>query len=189
VALASLDAEPLNRGTAFFTHMFINFCPVANARASTYSFARSLVMTTHPLFLTQSDHQQLSALLQASRRDKLEDPVHLNGLARELDAATVVPGEDVPADVVTLHTRMKLEFPESQRTMSCQVVLPTELNFSAGRVSVLSPLGTALIGRRVGDDVKFAVRGVPRSVRIVEILYQPESAERRDGGRARRFAG
>jgi len=145
-------------------------------------------VTTHPLFLTQSDHQRLTALLQAARRDKLEDPIHLNNLAQELDAATIVSPEEVPEDLVTLHTRMKLEFPDSYRTISCQIVLPTELNLSAARVSVLSPLGTALIGRRVGDDVEYAVRGLPRSVHIAGILYQPEAAERRRGARSRRLA-
>jgi regulator of nucleoside diphosphate kinase len=142
------------------------------------------------LFLTESDHQRLTALLQAARRDKLEDPVHLNGLALELEAATIVPAAEVPEDVVTLHTRMKLEFPDSRRATSCQIVLPTELNMSAGRVSVLSPLGTALIGRRVGDDIAYVVRGISRSVRIAGILYQPEAAERRKGARGvRRLVG
>jgi regulator of nucleoside diphosphate kinase len=147
-------------------------------------------VTTHPLFLTEADHQRLSALLLAARRDKLEDPVHLNGLAQELQAATIVPAGEVPQDVVTLHTRMKLEFPDTRRITSCQIVLPTELNLSAGRVSVLSPLGTALIGRRVGEDVEYVVRGIPRSVRIAGILYQPEAAERRKGARrSRRLVG
>jgi len=145
-------------------------------------------VTTHPLFLTHSDHERLNALLQAARRDKLEDPIHLNSLAQELEAATIVPAEEVPEDVVTLHTRMKLEFPDSCRTISCQIVLPTELNMSAGRVSVLAPLGTALIGRRVGDDVEYVVRGLPRNVRIAGILYQPEAVERRRGARQRRLA-
>jgi regulator of nucleoside diphosphate kinase len=130
------------------------------------------------------------ALLQDARRAKLEDPVYLDNLAQELDAATIVSGEQVPEDVVTLHTRMKLEFPDSRRLTTCQIVLPTELNMSAGRVSVMSPLGTALIGRRVGDDVEYSVRGLPRRVRIEEILYQPEAAERRRGARrTRRLVG
>lgn len=145
-------------------------------------------MTTHPLFLTHSDHQRLSALLQAARRDKLEDPIHLDSLAQELEAAAIVPADEVPGDVVTLHTRMKLEFPDASRFTSCQIVLPSELNLSAGRVSVLSPLGTALIGRRAGDAVEYSVRGIARSVRIAEILYQPEAAERRRGARLRRLA-
>jgi regulator of nucleoside diphosphate kinase len=150
---------------------------------------RSLIVTTHPLFLTEADHQRLSALLQAARRNKLEDPVHLDSLAQELEAATIVPASDIPADVITLHTRMKLEFPDASRTTSCQIVLPTELNLSAGRVSVLSPLGTALIGRRVGDDVEYAVRGIQRTARIAGILYQPETAERRKSNRSRRLVG
>jgi regulator of nucleoside diphosphate kinase len=145
-------------------------------------------MTT--LFLTAPDHQRLAALVHAARRDKLEDPLHLDGLARELQAASIVPADQVPADVVTLHTRLKLEFPDAQRTISCQVVLPMELNFSAGRVSVLSPLGTALIGRRAGDRLQYLVRGLPRNVRIASILYQPEADQRRTARpRARHLVG
>jgi regulator of nucleoside diphosphate kinase len=113
-----------------------------------------------------------------AQRYQLEDPVHLDGLAQELAAAQIVPAAEIPEDVVTLYTRMRLRFLRPRSTVSCQIVLPTELNFSAGRASVLSPLGTALIGRREGDDVDYVVRGVPRRVRIAEILYQPETAER-----------
>jgi regulator of nucleoside diphosphate kinase len=65
-----------------------------------------------------------------------------------------------------------------------------ELNFSAGRVSVLSPLGTALIGRRAGDRLQYLVRGLPRNVRIASILYQPEADQRRTARpRARHLVG
>lgn len=141
-------------------------------------------MTAQRILLTQADHQRLSQLLQVARRNKLEDACHLNDLASELDSATVVPGPDMPDDVVTLHTRVRLEFPHTARPTTCQLVLPTELNMAAGRVSVLSPLGTALIGRRTGDDVDYSVRGIRRSVRVLGIVYQPESAERRQPRRA-----
>jgi regulator of nucleoside diphosphate kinase len=136
-------------------------------------------MTTHPLFLSELDHHRLAELLTIARRKRLEDPAHLNGLAHELNAATVVPCDEMPDDVVTLHSRVKLEFPAAGSFRTCRIVLPSELGVSANEVSVLSPLGTALIGPREGDDIEYMVRGRPQSVRVVRILSQPRADKSR----------
>jgi regulator of nucleoside diphosphate kinase len=107
-------------------------------------------------------------------------------LERELCKATIVPAEEVPYDVVTLHSRVKLELPNTRGPTSVQIVLPLEWNLAAGRISVLSPLGTALIGCKAGDEVEYVVRGSTRRARIVSVQYQPEAAGKRHVSKAAR---
>jgi regulator of nucleoside diphosphate kinase len=137
-----------------------------------------------PPLLTELDHHRLWELLEKARRQRLEDPAHLNALARELNAAVIVPSEQLPPDVVTIGTRMKLELPALHSARTCTLVLPAELGISSDRVSVISPLGTALIGQRVGDDLEYIVRGRPHCVRIAQILLQPEARQKRYDARA-----
>jgi regulator of nucleoside diphosphate kinase len=141
-------------------------------------------MSNRALLLTETDHRHLSELLEDTRRGRFEDTVYIDQLERELGVATVVPGEEIPADVVTLHSRVKLDLANVAGATSLEVVLPMELNLAAGRISILSPLGTALIGRRAGDEVEYVVRGAARRARILSVQFQPESAEKRRGTRA-----
>jgi regulator of nucleoside diphosphate kinase len=143
-------------------------------------------VTKRALLLTETDHRHLSELLEDTRRGRFEDTVYINELERELSMAGVVPGEKIPADVVTLHSRVKLEIPNTPGATSVEVVLPMELNLAAGRISVLSPLGTALIGCRAGDEVEYAVRGAVRRARILSVQYQPEAAGKREAARLAR---
>ena len=143
-------------------------------------------MTNRALLLTETDHRHLSELLEDTRRGRFEDTVYIEELERELGVATVVPGEEIPEDVVTLHSRVKLKFPNLPRATSVEVVLPLELNLAAGRISVLSPLGTALIGCRAGDEVEYNVRGSLRRARILSVQYQPEAAEKRRAAKVAR---
>ena len=87
-----------------------------------------------------------------------------------------VEPEAVPADVVTLSSTVRVTDLESGAAMDYTIVMPGEANYDAGRISVLAPLGTALLGYRVGDEIEWDVpRGI-RRLRIDAVLFQPEAA-------------
>ena len=97
-------------------------------------------------------------------------------LSEELERAVEVEPNAVPADVVTLNSTIRVTDLESGATTDYTIVMPGEANYEAGKISVLAPLGTALLGYRVGDEIEWEVpRGV-RRLRIDAVLYQPEAA-------------
>ena len=89
-------------------------------------------------------------------------------------ARAVVDG--LAADVVTMNSRVRLQDEASGQTLECNLVFPGEADASANRISIVAPLGTAILGYRVGDTVTWPLPGGDRQYKIVEIAYQPEAA-------------
>jgi regulator of nucleoside diphosphate kinase len=94
-----------------------------------------------------------------------------------LDAAAVVPSTAVGPHVVTMNSVVVLEEPRSARRMTATLVYPRDADLERSRVSVLSPVGRAIIGTRVGDHVQVSVPdSAPRELIVAELEYQPEAA-------------
>jgi regulator of nucleoside diphosphate kinase len=118
--------------------------------------------------LTELDHVRITAL---ARRAPLP-PV----LRELLDVADLVPVREVPGDVVTMYAKLQLAGADGQ-THTRVVCYPEDADPDAGFVSVLSPLGTALIGRRVGDTVVWSTPdGREHSATVAAVTFQPESS-------------
>ena len=93
-----------------------------------------------------------------------------------LDQARKVAPRRVPPDVVTMNSRVTLASVDGHRQV-VTLAYPQEASAERGRVSVLAPLGRALLGARVGELVRVEVPGAaPRELRVAGIEYQPESA-------------
>ncbi len=137
-------------------------------------------MTELPsIYLTQNDLDRLTDLLEAyaagsggRRFDRLEN---------ELIRATVVPGEQVPKDVVTMNSRVVFEDETTGERREVTLVYPGNADISAGKISILVPVGTALLGLRVGQSIDWELpSGQKRRYRVIEVPYQPEAAGKSD---------
>lgn len=121
--------------------------------------------------LSELDHVRIEHLLARSGRH--EDDL-LHALLADAD---VVPPEEVPTDVVTMYTQVSVEDPKDGTRRRLAVCYPEDAEPNAGFVSVLSPVGTALLGRRRGETVEWTTpAGDVHSLRIVELLFQPEAS-------------
>lgn len=122
--------------------------------------------------ITERDHERLTSILSTLRADH---PVAAL-LGAELDRAEVVASEDIPPDTVTMNSQVVLELPDgSSHTVT--LVYPNGADFSAGRLSVLAPVGAALLGLRVGQTISWPMPdGQTRTVRVIEVVWQPEAA-------------
>lgn len=125
--------------------------------------------------LTDADFDRLRHLVE-SPRYRTAGPVPLASLRNELSRGTVVAPAEVPGGVVTMHSRVRVRDARRKELETFTVVYPDEANFDEGKVSVLAPLGTALIGAREGSTVEFDAPGGRRRLRIEKVLYQPEGA-------------
>jgi regulator of nucleoside diphosphate kinase len=124
------------------------------------------------IYMTQNDYDRLSSMVAdraASRQD-------LQELEAELDRADIVDVAELPADVVTMHSVVRLRDIDSGELKTYRLVYPSEAGRGESSLSVLAPIGTALLGYRSGDTIEWTVpRGVKR-VQVMEVLYQPEAA-------------
>jgi len=129
------------------------------------------------IYVTTSDYQRLSALVERNRdRNGDADREYLDQLEEELARAKVVNPEDIPQNVITMRSKVRLKDLKSGQTVMYSLVFPCEANSNEGQISVLAPIGTALLGNRSGDVVESRVPSGLRRLKVKEILYQPEAA-------------
>jgi regulator of nucleoside diphosphate kinase len=140
-------------------------------------------MSTRLIHITGPDMLRLRQLLAVADDGSHLDRVHLEMLHSELDHAIVVNAEETPADVITMGTQVRVRDVGTGRRHDYTLVYPWDADLALGRVSVLAPLGTALIGHRSGDEFLWAMPGVVRRLRIERVLHQPEAARRAEVAR------
>jgi regulator of nucleoside diphosphate kinase len=144
------------------------------------------IMTEKPIHVTDSDFQRLKTLLRSDWVDRKEDAGDLKRLESEIERARIVKSTAVPKDVVTMNSRVKLRDLDSGDAVDFSLVFPT-FPFAAGSnhlakmtVSVLAPIGTAVLGYRVGDEIEWEVPAGVRRLKVEDVPFQPESAGRYD---------
>jgi regulator of nucleoside diphosphate kinase len=119
------------------------------------------------------DLDRLEALLDATPDRSFPGKAALQA---ELARAEVREPEDMPPDVVTMNSTVRFAL-QGGEPFSQTLVYPKDVDGSAGKISILAPVGGALLGLRVGDTIEWpGPGGKPLAVRIEEILYQPERA-------------
>jgi regulator of nucleoside diphosphate kinase len=124
--------------------------------------------------LTDLDVRRLRALVDASRRGHPRAEGGLALLERHVDDAEVLPAGCIGPDVVTMNSEVRVRDLDTHQAMVFRVVFPRAADAAAGRISVLAPLGMAILGRRVGDHVRWPTPGGVRRLRVDRVLYQPE---------------
>jgi regulator of nucleoside diphosphate kinase len=97
-------------------------------------------------------------------------------LEQELERGAEVESTDVAPDVVTMNSTVRVTDLDASTTHVYTIVFPGDADFEKGRISILSPLGTALLGYRAGDVVTWEMPRGTRRLRIEELVYQPEAA-------------
>ncbi len=128
-------------------------------------------MSTAPeIVITSQDLERIRQLIGTS-----DSPV-AERLDRELARAKVVPPADVPRDVVTMNSDVTFEDLSTGVRRTVRVVYPGDADAEQGKVSILAPMGSALLGLAVGQTIEWPTPGGVRRVRVVEVLYQPERA-------------
>jgi regulator of nucleoside diphosphate kinase len=127
---------------------------------------------TTALYLTELDVTRLERIASRAGSAQLEDMLD-SLLAR----ATIVAPEEIPTDVVTMNTRVVCFLPGEQLARNWTLVYPDAADFDAGRLSVLSPVGQALLGARAGQTVKYRLPdGREQHVTVDGIAFQPEAS-------------
>ena len=97
-------------------------------------------------------------------------------LAPELERAEIVPFAAVPSNVVTMNSTVAFEDQTTGEFRIVTIVYPQDADPTEGKISVIAPVGSALLGLSVGQSIEWRFPdGQPRTLRVVELLHQPEA--------------
>lgn len=118
------------------------------------------------------DYERLQALLE---KDGNAFPGR-EALEAELDRADVLEPKDMPPDVVTMNSTVRFTLKEAGKTNTLQLVYPKDMDGSSEKVSIFAPVGIALLGLRVGDELQMPSPTGQVTVHVEAITWQPESA-------------
>jgi len=130
-------------------------------------------MKSGNIVITENDYDRLLRLINSGRYSG-HDKENLDVLAQELERAIIVNGVDLPGDVVTMNSHVRVKDLDRNDEVAYQIVFPADANAGKNRISVLAPLGTGLLGYRAGDTVEWPVPSGMRRLRIVNVKREPD---------------
>jgi regulator of nucleoside diphosphate kinase len=129
------------------------------------------------IYITEVDLARLRKLIEAASDSGVDSNTpYMNKLEDELDRANIVDPKEIAMDAITMRSKVRLKDLESRKEMIYSLVFPNEADVDEGRISVLAPVGTAMIGYRVGDIIEWEVPSGLRRLKVEEVLYQPEAS-------------
>jgi len=126
--------------------------------------------------ITQADMEKLERMVEARRNTSVRDQENLAMLAHELERAEIVHSNSISMDAVTMDSRVLVRDLKSGSESTYALVFPADADIAQGKISILAPIATALLGYREGDEVDWPTPGGSRRLKIVKVLYQPEAA-------------
>lgn len=131
-------------------------------------------MTERRIVVTETDLERLSRLILAQPR---RDTPACAALEDELSRAEVVAPEEVSPDVVTMNSRARFVDEDLGEEVEMTLVYPRDADVARERISVLAPVGAALLGLSVGQSIEWPLpRGGRKRLRVSAVVYQPEAA-------------
>jgi regulator of nucleoside diphosphate kinase len=136
-------------------------------------------MKSRSIVVTDADMDRLSRLVRALKHSLFRDQLQLASLEETLASAEVAPGECVPRDVIRMNSTIRVLDLDTRKKALYTLVFPDHADISTSRISVLAPVGIALLGRRQGDVVETKVPGGARRLRVEWVSQRPRTARRR----------
>jgi regulator of nucleoside diphosphate kinase len=131
------------------------------------------------IIITHEDRNKLALLVDAHAADSNNDLI--DSLDQEINRARIVEPGEIPPDVVTMNSRVVFRDDGSQSMQTVTLVYPGQENSVEGRISILTPVGAALLGLSEGQNISYATPdGRQKSLTLLKVLYQPEAAGQTD---------
>ena len=133
-------------------------------------------MSQPKIFVTTKDATKLRELIRKAFHSDYRGSDYLKKLSEEIEKASVVEPDQIPPDVITLNSTARLVDQNTDEEMLYTLVFPEDADVSQGKISILAPIGTAMLGYKTGDTFEWDTPGGKRLIRVKEILYQPEAS-------------
>ncbi|WP_374077088.1 nucleoside diphosphate kinase regulator [Bdellovibrio bacteriovorus] len=127
--------------------------------------------TENRIFITDQDYHRLTALVSQVEGQWAE------ALEEELSRANVISQKEIPHDVVTMNSRVKFLDESTGSESEMTLVYPQDAKLEAGRISILAPVGIALLGLSAGQSIDWKMpNGATKKLKVQEVIYQPEAS-------------
>lgn len=125
--------------------------------------------------MNKLDYARILKCIQDGKERKTINATEAETLLNELHAAKIVEPFEVPDDIVTMNSIVRIKFLKTGKDIKFQIVYPDQANMKENKISIFSPVATALIGYKVSDEIDWMVPSGMTKIRIEEIIYQPEA--------------
>lgn len=128
------------------------------------------------IVITVSDLERLKKLISKEKEfGAFKDSTTLFTLEKELSRSTVVPSNEIPPNVITMNSTFILRDLKTKEIITYSLVYPEDANVFDGKLSIMSPIGTAVLGYGEGDTFEWEVPEGSVTYLVEEILFQPEA--------------
>jgi regulator of nucleoside diphosphate kinase len=133
-------------------------------------------MEKRAIYITEYDVERLKSLISEAKRLDQCGNEYLESLEAELARGQLVAPTEVPPDVITMNSKVCLVDLDTNEEMVYMLVFPEDADIAQSKISILAPIGTAMLGYRVGDVFTWQVPDGVRRLKVMQILYQPEAS-------------
>lgn len=128
------------------------------------------------IIISKQDSTRIHNAIRDAKQNNTIKKDDAEKLLKELHSAKIVSSEDIPKDVVTMNSIVKIHFENNPKTIEFQLVYPHLANMKENKISIFSSVASALIGYRVGDEIDWMIPSGMTKIVVDEIIYQPEAA-------------
>lgn len=128
------------------------------------------------IILSSLDYKRIYDSIRKAQDNGSISNNEAESLAAELKQATIMEPEEMPHNVVTMNSQVKISFVDSGKEVELKIVYPRDADIKENLISIFSPIAAALIGYSEGDIIDWIVPSGPTRIRIDKIVYQPEAA-------------
>ena len=133
-------------------------------------------MEKRTIYITEYDLERLENLIFEAKRLDQRGNEYLESLEAELARGQLVAPSEVPPDVITMNSKVCLVDLDTNEEMVYVLVFPQDADITQSKISILAPIGTAMLGYRIGDEFTWQVPDGLRRLKVKQILYQPEAS-------------
>lgn len=117
------------------------------------------------ILITERDYLRIRHILSRQNSDDFEN------LEIEIERARIIAENEIPKDLVRMNSSVKFMILSEEKEMTLTLVYPEEANYSEGKISILAPLGSALIGLRVNQEINWMFPdGKTKTIKILEVF-------------------
>jgi regulator of nucleoside diphosphate kinase len=127
------------------------------------------------IIMNKLDFARIMKCIQEAKSRKSINAAEAETLLAELRSARIVEPYEIPDNIVTMNSVVKIKFLKTGKEIKFRIVYPDQANIKENRISIFSPVATALIGYKVSDEIDWVVPSGLTRIRIEEIIYQPEA--------------
>ncbi|MFO7658464.1 MAG: GreA/GreB family elongation factor [Bacteroidales bacterium] len=127
------------------------------------------------ILITELDYVRLCNLINSVKDQKNVEFRNIDMLGTEIKRAKRVDSKEITPEFITMNSIIEVTDMDTNKLMTLKLVYPQDADFRKGYISVLSPLGSALLGYKKGDIIAFEVPAGEKKVKINNVIYQPEA--------------